>query len=246
VPRILVRHEIDGVPLLAETALVGRPLESLLARRRLGPWSTKVTDWLAALAGRAVPLPAVHWRDAIVEPTLSRFVEVFGRVVDRGLLREAETIVRDIGALPPVPEQRDLGPWNLLVTPAGELAVLDWESAEVDGLPTLDLLYYLAYASFNVDRAHDRETRVVSYRRSLDGSTLTGAVRRDCLARYLGALGIDPARLAPLRVLLWLIHAQSDVRHAAADAGGPPPAALLTRSLFLALWSEEVRQVARE
>jgi hypothetical protein len=246
VPRILVRHEIDGVPLLAETALVGRPLESLLAPRRLGPWSTKVTDWLAALAGGAVALPTVHWRDAIVEPTLSRFVEVFGGVVDRGLLREAETIVRAIGALPPVPEQRDLGPWNLLVTPAGELAVLDWESAEVDGLPTLDLLYYLAYASFNVDRAHDRETRVASYRRSLDFSTLTGAVRRDCLARYLGALGIDPARLAPLRVLLWLIHAQSDVRHAAADAGGPPPTDLLARSLFLALWAEEVRHVARE
>jgi hypothetical protein len=46
-------------------------------------------------------------------------------------------------------------------------------------------------------------------------------------------------------VLVWLIHAQSDYRHAAADAGGPPPAALLERSLFFALWSEEVRHVAR-
>jgi aminoglycoside phosphotransferase (APT) family kinase protein len=38
------------------------------------------------------------------------------------------------------PEQRDFGPWNLLVTPAGQIAVLDWESAEVDGLPALDRL----------------------------------------------------------------------------------------------------------
>jgi hypothetical protein len=245
VPRVLFRREIDGVPLVGETALAGRPLESLLAPRSLGAWSMKVADWLAALANGGPALPASHWRDVIVEPVLSQFVERFGRVVDRGLVREGEAIVRSIGALPSVSEQRDFGPWNLLVTSAGELAVLDWESAEMEGLPALDLLYYLAYASFNVDRAQDRESRVAAYRRSLDPVTSTGAVRRDCLARYLDALGLDSACLAPLRVLVWLIHAQSDFHHAAADAGGPPPRDVLARSLFLDLWTEELRHVAR-
>jgi hypothetical protein len=245
VPRMLFCREIESVPLVGETALAGRPLESLLAPRSLRTWSMKVADWLAALALGGPILPAAYWRDAIVEPMLARFVELFGRVVDRGLLREGEGIVRGIGGLPSVPEQRDFGPWNLLVTSTGELAVLDWESAEVEGLPALDLLYYLAYASFNVDRAHDRDSRVASYRRSLDPSTATGAVRRDCLARYLGAVGLGSTSLGPLRVLLWLIHAQSDHRHAAADAGGTPPADVLARSLFLALWTEEVRHVTR-
>jgi hypothetical protein len=245
VPRMLFCREIDSVPLVGETALAGRPLESLLAPRNFRTWSTKVADWLAALANGSPALPAAHWQAAIVEPMLTRFVEQFGGVVDRGLLREGESVMLAIGSLPSVPEQRDFGPWNLLVTPAGELAVLDWESAEVDGLPALDLLYYLAYASFNVDRAHDRESRIVSYLRSLDPSTLTGAVRRDCVASYLDALGLDLAHLAPLRVLLWLIHAQSDFRHAAADAGGPPDPEVLRRSLFLALWAEEVRLAAR-
>jgi hypothetical protein len=189
-------------------------------------------------------VPADHWRETIVEPVLCRFVELFGRVADRGLLRECEGIVRAIGALPRVSEQRDFGPWNVLVTPAGELAVLDWESAEVDGLPVLDLLYYLTYASFNVDRAYDTDTRLASYHRSLDPSTRTGAVRRECLARYLDALGLEETAMAPLRVLLWLIHAPSEFRHAAADAGGPPPAGVLERSLFLALWQQEVRDAA--
>lgn len=245
VPRLLFRREIDGVPQVGETALAGRPLDSLLAPRSLRAWSMKVSDWLAALADGTPALPAGHWRKAIVEPVLSRFEEHFGPVVDRGLLRESETIVRAIGALPSVPEQRDFGPWNVLVSPAGELAVLDWESAEVDGLPALDLLYYLAYASFNVDRAHHYETRVASYRRSLDPSTPTGVVRRDCLARYLDALALDSTQLGPLRVLLWLIHAESEFRHAAADAGGSPPRHLLAQSLFLALWAEDVRHVAR-
>jgi aminoglycoside phosphotransferase (APT) family kinase protein len=180
-----------------------------------------------------------------VEPTLSWFVDRFGEVADRGLLRESEGILREIGVMSSVPEQRDFGPWNLLVTPTGQLAVLDWESAEVDGLPALDLLYYLAYASFNVERAHDVESRVASYRRSLLPSTPTGAVRRECLARYLAALHLAPASLAPLRVLVWLIHARSDYRHAAADSGGQPPSTVLARSLFLGLWAEEVRHVAR-
>jgi hypothetical protein len=244
VPRLLVRREIDGVPLVGETALVGRPLESLLTPRNLGAWSIEVADWLAALVQREFALPPAHWREAIIEPALSRFVELFGEVVDRGLLREGEAIVRAIGALPAAPEQRDFGPWNVLVTPAREIAVLDWESAEVDGLPALDLLYYLAYASFHADRARDRGSRIASYRRSLDPSTPTGTVRRDCLARYLDVLGLDSAQLAPLRALVWLIHAPSDFRHAVADAGGPPPAEDLARSLFLALWTEEIRHIA--
>jgi hypothetical protein len=244
VPRLLVQRETDGVPLIGETALVGRPLESLLTSRSLGAWSTKVADWLAALADGAAVHPASHWREAVVEPALSRFAEAFGGVVDRGLLREGEAIVRGIGALPAVPEQRDFGPWNVLATRSGGIVVLDWESAELNGAPALDLLYYLAYATFSVDRARDRGSRIASFRRSLDPTTPAGTVRRDCLARYLEALGLDPAQLPALRALVWLIHAQSDVRHAAADAGGPPPAAVLARSLFLALWAEEVRHIA--
>jgi hypothetical protein len=187
--------------------------------------------------------PAALWQRTIVEPVLSRFVELFGGVVDRGLLREGEDIVRSISALPTTPEQRDFGPWNLLVTPASEIGVLDWESATAVGLPALDLLYYLTYASFQVDRAGRRDARIISYQRSLDPSTPTGTVRRDCLARYSASTGLDLNQLAPLRALLWLIHAQSDARHAAADAGGPPSPEALSQSLFLALWTEEVRQL---
>jgi hypothetical protein len=141
-------------------------------------------------------------------------------------------------------QQRDFGPWNLLVTSAGELVVLDWESAASRGLPARPALLALTHHStWTAPRLLER--RIASYRRSLDPSSATGAVRRECLARYLDALGLDPACLAPLRVLVWLIHAQSEFRHAVADAGGPPSADALGRSLSLALWAEEVRHVAR-
>jgi hypothetical protein len=244
IPRLLFRRECDGVPVIGESAISGRPLDRLLDRGNFRAWASRVTDWLIALGAESPVRSAARWREEVVEPALSRFVDQFGSVADPDLLRGGERIVRAIGALSVVPEQRDFGPWNLLVTPSGELAVLDWESGLADGLPALDLLYYLAYASFSVDRAYDRDGRVASYRRSLDASSPTGAVRRECLARYAGALGLEARQLEPLRVLLWLLHAPSDFQHAAADAGGPPEESTLAKSLFLALWAEEVRHVS--
>jgi hypothetical protein len=244
VPRLLFRQELDGVPLLGETALLGRPLESVLTRRNLADWSMRVTDCLAAMAGATAGRCADGWPGALVKPILNLFSERFGRVADPVLLRTSEEIVRAMGRLTPVTEQRDFSPWNVLVTAAGGIAVLDWESAEPVGLPALDLLYYLAFACFNVEGAHDGRSRVIAYRRMLDASTPIGAVRRDCLARYIAALDLDQSQLAPLRVLLWMIHAQSEFGRAAEDSGGTPPEEVLAGGLFLALWSEEVRHLA--
>ena len=243
IPRLLFSRDLDGVPMVGETALAGRPLDAVLTRRNLDRWARATADWLADLArpGPGIARSCEH----VVEPALTRFTELFAGVVDAGMLRDTELLVRAIGPLPRVLEQRDFGPWNLLVTPERELAVLDWESAEADGLPALDLLYFLAYATFHVDRAHDREERIASYRRSLDPSSRTGAVRRECLARYLETLGMGEDVLVPLRVLVWLIHAPSEFRHAAADAGGTPSAEALGRGLFLGLWGEELRDLSR-
>jgi hypothetical protein len=245
IPRLLRRRETDGVPMIVETALGGRPLEGLIDAGNLASWARRATDWLAGLGRGSSVRSAAHWREAIVEPALARFEQAFGGVADPDLLRAAAAIVRRIGDLPSVPEQRDFGPWNVLVGSDGCLGVLDWESGEADGLPALDLLYFLAYASFGADRARTRERRVASFVRSLDASSATGAVRRGSLERYAGAVGLGQASLAPLRALVWLIHAHSDFRHAEADAGGPPPAAALRRSLFLSLWTAEVRDLLR-
>jgi hypothetical protein len=244
VPRCLFVREVDGIPLVGETTVVGRPLERLLSRVTLRSWATQGADWLVGLVGNDPPRVAAHWWRTIVQPAIAAFAASFGQVVDPSALQRAETVLREIGELPSACEQRDFAPWNILVSPDGQFAVLDWESAVVEGLPALDLLYFLAHVTFNVDQAERPEDRVASYRRSLDPATTTGAVRRDCLSGYFERLGLAPAHLRPLRVLVWLIHARSEFEHFAADAGGRPEAAVLRRSLFLALWHEELRHVA--
>jgi hypothetical protein len=244
VPRHLFVREVDGVPLVGETTVVGRPLETLLFPATLRPWAIQGADWLAGLAGGGPPRPAAHWWRTVTQPAMSDFAAAFGRVVDSSALQCAEAVLREIGDLASACEQRDFAPWNIFVSEDGQLAVLDWESAAVEGLPALDLLYFLAYLTFNVDHAESLGDRVASYRRALDPATTTGAVRRDSLARYFDRLGLATPQLRPLRVLVWLIHAKSEFDHFAADAGGSPDVAALRRSLFLALWQEELRHVA--
>jgi hypothetical protein len=46
--------------------------------------------------------------------------------------------------------------------------------------------------------------------------------------------------LQPLAVLAWMIHARSEYHHFCLDFGEPPDSAILRKSVFLKLWSQEL------
>ena len=85
-----------------------------------------------------------------------------------------------------------------------------------------------------------------SYRATLDPSTLTGSVLRECMARYISHIGLDATALRPLRLLTWMLHSRSEYRHfVVADVAGKPEREILRRSLFVELWEEELRHASR-
>lgn len=246
IPRVLFCQEHAGLLTVGETALTGRPILELLRRDNCRDFALKATDWLADLAGRPIPCPPATWWNRLIEPVLTDFDESFGSVVDPGMLRETRDILSTLGALPLVCEHRDFGPWNVLrMTANGELAVLDWESSEPQGLPGLDLIYFLSFLALFLDGAM-RSGRVrESYRATLDAATQIGGVMRECLTRYASLVGIDPANLPPLRLLGWLLHSRSEYQWFVADVTGKPERETLRRSLFVSLWREELRYAAR-
>jgi len=226
-------------------------MSALLKPENSRGFALKVTDWLAELAGSAAPRPPITWWNRLIEPVLTEFEESFGSVVDSGMLRETKDMLATLGALPPVGEQRDFGPWNVLVNADRELAVLDWESSEPEGLPALDLIYFLSYLGFLVHGLFRRSGAIgpgrfrESYRTVLDPSTFLGSVRSECLARYASHVGLDSDALRPLGLLVWLIHSRSEYKHFAADVAGRPEREILRRSLFVSLWEEELRNDVR-
>jgi hypothetical protein len=239
-PRVLFCHEHAGLFTVGETAITGQLILALLRPDNYRDFALKAADWLADLAGRPAPCPPATWWNRLIEPVLTDFGESFGSVVDPGMLRETQDILRTLGALPLVCEQRDFGPWNVLMTAGGELAVLDWESSEPHGLPALDLIYFLSFLALSLDGPLNPERIRASYPKILSSSTLTSGVLRECLERYARKTGLDFANLRPLRLLCWLLHSRSEYQWFTADFARKPEREALRRSLFVSLWEQEL------
>jgi hypothetical protein len=240
VPRVIFFRECAGRTALGETVLKGQPLFTLVRPDNYRDLALKVTDWLADLAGHAPPRSRADWWNRLIETALTDFEQSFGIVLDPSRLRETRAILSTLGDLPLVCEHRDCSPWNVLVRADGELAFLDWESAEPCGLPALDLIYFLTYLAFFVDGAMESGRFRDSYRAALNPATFTGKVLAECQRQYITRTGLDPAALRPLRLLVWLIHSQSEYEQFVAEAAGQPEPAALRCSLFVSLWEEEL------
>jgi hypothetical protein len=244
VPRLLFCRSQGSTVMLGQTAVAGRPLARALRRDNALELALRATDWLTGLAVATAPSPPSDWRARIVDPVLSEFERSYGPVLDRAMLHDALRAIDTLGPLPAVHEQRDFAPWNLLLTRDAELVVLDWESAELCGLPLLDLTYFLTHAAFYLEHAPARGRLRETYRATLDPGTFVGAIATRCVERYAVQLALPPAALRPLRLLTWMVHARSEFRQLSVDAAGPPAPDLLRRGRFLTLWEEEARNVS--
>lgn len=251
VPRLLFHMHDAATATIGETFLQGVPLTGVVSRRTYRDIALKATAWSADLAACARPGSSVPIWTRRIKPAFEEFVEWFGPILDPGMVLAARERLASVPDLPVVCEQRDFSPWNVFLTPEHELAVLDWESAEPDGLPALDLVYFLTHLGFAADglRVPPHDTAeanrlIACYGEGLYPSTFRGRVNRACLAEYCHRTGVAPAVLSRLRLFVWVVHARSEYLHFLADDAGRPGPATLRRSLFVRLWEEEMRCTA--
>lgn len=263
------RPNLLGVPLLrgegrragrlavVQDAVEGESLLDLLRPENFEAMAMRVTRVLVDLAETngqihhtAIDPPIggeLQVRDSdrrLVDQSLDWFEQGFGPAIDAALLDKARILLADLGDLPPVPEHRDCSPWNILITPSGDPVLLDWESAEPDGLPAMDVVYFLANCAFVLDRALESGRTRESYARLLDPTTPSGRIAVRAIDEYTAALGISPDDFRRLRLLCWIVHSRSDYRHLQLESPGEPSPEALRRSTFLGLVEEELAAVS--
>ena len=226
---------------VAESPIEGEPLIDALSPASFGDLAERVTDLLVELAGEEERRPESTWRARLVDGPLERFERQFGQALAPGAVERVRGALGPFGDLPIVSEHRDCSPWNIVIGAGGTPALLDWESAEPEGLPGLDLVYFLANSAFILDGALEAGTTRGSYAALLDPATAHGRVAAECLSRYGAAVGVDPEALGRLRLLCWVIHSASDHRHLELEVGGAPGRDDLLRAPFLGLIEEELK-----
>ncbi|MFN8464422.1 MAG: hypothetical protein U0X20_02680 [Caldilineaceae bacterium] len=242
VPRVVAFDGNGGG--LCETALAGAPLWTQLSPDNFAPLAVKATDWQVALAGDAMPQPRDTWWERLAGCQLAWFGDTFGAAVDERLLQQAAEALHRLPDLPLVCEQRDFSPWNVLLK-GDDLVVLDWESAELHGLPALDLIYFLTYLALFVEGVPvhgvvDAEQARRVYHLTRDPCSELGSVVQRCLASYTRRLGLGLGVLHPLRLLAWMSYARHEYQTTWQAYGATPGVGVLRQSMFLHLWEEEL------
>jgi len=249
VPRLVGEGSRAGRLAVVQEAVAGRSLLDLLTPQNFEEIAMRVTDVLIDLAGAdgqvhhtAIDPPIggkTQLRESrgggLANDALDWFAQTFSPVVDPAGLDKARALLDSLGDLPVTVEHRDCSPWNVLVQPGGDPVLLDWESAEPDGLPGLDLVYFLANCAFVLDGALESGRTRESYAQLLDPATPHGRVAARAIGAYTAALGISADDFRRLRLLTWIVHSRSDYRHLRLESNRRPSAAELRRSTFLGL-----------
>jgi aminoglycoside phosphotransferase len=212
VPRVLAVERYRGRAVLAETALRGDAMDPACVRKRVAECCAATTDWLIRLAScgaTGAQPPSVestrplrrleHASRQVVAPAGDKLFEHFPAIA--ALVqetREATAALTDAGLRPAI-EHGDVSHPNILWGDDG-IGIVDWESANLNGLPAADLFFFLAYVALARRGAHNATAQFAAWHEAFFGKRAWAWCH---VARYADRIGLKHNWLVPLFVLCW-------------------------------------------
>jgi aminoglycoside phosphotransferase (APT) family kinase protein len=205
VPSLIAYEEYAGSRLLVETAQRGQKLSSLLKNGFSQSHTEAVVQWLIEFH-QATQTPGAEerdWYEHLVEEPLRHF---------QGTLRlssEEQRLVEQTQTLMLILRDRDIqlnfehgdfGPPNILLADGERPGVVDWELAAPEGLPAVDLFFFLTLVGFNRRRAKTDAEYVSAFHETFFGQS---AWARPYVRRYAESMGLSPETLRALFVVCW-------------------------------------------
>jgi hypothetical protein len=207
-PRFFGLSEVDGRPLVVESAASGAPLVNVLraplAYERRRELVEAVMAWLIDV-GRA-SLGHADQGDPLFG------LEVAGRLASE-LEFDLDEIRSRVAGLPTVLEHGDVGLEHVLVD-GDSFVVIDWELARKNGMPLHDLAFFLSQALPVLDGEVDdpRFGKREAFARLFRGQTPSSPLLFRCFARACEDWGVPPDVAPALLSTTWLRIAEVDVR----------------------------------
>jgi aminoglycoside phosphotransferase (APT) family kinase protein len=171
VPRVIAFEPHFDRPILVETALVGRPMDPPHVRRDLGGCCQAALRWLVDVHGS--PDDQDDDRVERFERLVTGPLDYLAGTVpwsreERRLLDQTRELVEPLreARLPAVLEHGDFSHPTLMLLDNGRVGVVDWEMADLDGLPCHDLVFFLTYAAFARENARENNRYLPAIQRS--------------------------------------------------------------------------------
>ena len=205
VPSLIVCEEYAGSQLLVETAQSGQKLSSLLKNGGSQPYIESVVQWLIDfnLATKTPGTENAGWQRRLLEEPLRCFQEALVLSAEEQALVEKtqwQFYTLEESDIQLVFEHGDLGPPNILVADGRRPGVVDWELATPDGLPAVDLFFFLTLVGFAERGAKSDVQYVSAFHETFFGDS---AWARPYVRRYAARMGLSSETLTALFVACW-------------------------------------------
>jgi hypothetical protein len=218
IPRAVAFDSRDDHMILMQTALPGRAMDRATVRRRGPQCCEGVLDWLIDIQMAAPTTPGPDGFERLIGADLAHLQALFP--ADRELLDKTRSLVAPLSGIgfPLVLEHGDLSHPNLLLGPGERVGVIDWEQAELRGLPAVDLFFFLAYVARAMGQARSTGEALRAIDQAFFGPR---SWARPYAHRYAERLGLPTEALTPLFIACWLRQVAGLARKVA--SGGEDP-----------------------
>ena len=200
---------------LGQTAIDGVPFRQQAKTDPACAYVQQAIDWLTDLAeatanfGAATPVQAADE----LRKLFHQFAEIYRLEPAHYafLDRQIATIEQCREAFPLVFQHGDPGIWNMMATSGGQVAFLDWEAAEPQGMPLWDLFYFLR--SFCTWAAHDQGTRdsLTGFAQQFLGESPLHSLVIESTRRYCKRINLPAHLVEPLFYTCWVHRALKEV-----------------------------------
>ncbi len=210
-PRLIgVEDDANGI-VVTQTAVPGVPLVHVLTPDSFRADAAAVASALSRFCGTSgrAPWPSIRARAITQAASL-------GVTADLDRLLPVELVV------PRTIEHGDCAPWNVLVSRGRQVVFVDWESGDADGLPYVDLIYFLTTSALMLDGSLSNEALEASYVRIWRGVGAVAETVADVEQEWRGRLGLSEHAARALRLVRWIGHADGE-RRRRATTGDPSP-----------------------
>jgi hypothetical protein len=206
-PRAVFHGHHGGLAIVGESVIAGVPFRERARWAPDCPYAAAAIDWLVDLSAKTVDREG---RSDEAAETLAelfrRFDAIYTLAPDHRAFLEEQ--IAAVGAHPgsfgTVFQHGDPGTWNLVATPGGRVAFLDWEAAETRGMPLWDLFYFLRSYGVGTARAGGTGDALQGFREQFVDDSPLAAWAATAVARGREAAGIPAELVEPLFHTCWM------------------------------------------
>ena len=207
-PRVAFYGQHAGLAMLGETIVDGIPFEQRSDETADCTYMQATIDWLTRLgeatADRNAASPAQVAET--MQRLLSRFAQIYRLSTEHYefLRQQTDALAQADDQFPLVFQHGDPGTWNILITQTGNVAFLDWEAAEAQGMPLWDLFYFMYTYGVWAARTATASDRMKGFEQQFLADSPISAALVKATARYCAAVGLNEQLIEPLFYTCWM------------------------------------------